>query len=58
MYFLPNVGKREAMLRKLKVSLPHCKITFPEPFLIGMGYESEEEKVAFRRMERIEKKMR
>lgn len=55
MYFIPNVSKREAMLRQLKISLPHCKITFPEPFFIGMGYESEEEKVAYRRIEKQKK---
>lgn len=54
MYFLPNVSKREAMLRQLKISLPHCKTTFPEPYFIGMGYESEKEKAAFRRIEKQE----
>nr|CAD2207953.1 unnamed protein product [Meloidogyne enterolobii] len=55
MYFLPNVSKREAMLRQLKISLPHCKITFPEPFFIGMGYESEEERAAYKRIEKQKK---
>lgn len=51
LFYMPMVGKRMAMLRQLKTSLSKCKITFPEPFFLGLGYETEEEKVAFKRMQ-------
>lgn len=38
-YFLPYVTKQTAMLRQLRLSLPNCKVTFPETNIIGYGYD-------------------
>lgn len=46
LYLLPMVTKRAAALRQLKIGLPLCKVTFPEEYFVGLGYETEEEKVA------------
>ncbi|TKR61567.1 hypothetical protein L596_028661 [Steinernema carpocapsae] len=40
LYFLPYVANRAAVVRQLRISLPHCKVTFPEVDKIGYGYEN------------------
>uniref|UniRef100_A0A914XGK8 ATP synthase subunit s, mitochondrial n=1 Tax=Plectus sambesii TaxID=2011161 RepID=A0A914XGK8_9BILA len=46
LYFLPCVHDRTGMLRKLKVGLPQCQISFPKLDRVGYGYGSEKDSAA------------